>query len=196
MATLTLKDCKEFMIFCALTENERFVDACKALMDFDKTHPNEKVFKEPKDKEILRQCFNECRQALLIAFPRDEQPDFNNLAHLNRLQNVFNQQLPRRCQKSQNAFETPFKGKIGMGQIFLKHMDYLRDAGLPYYKSLISEQKREDSKRTYEQARVDSYRPLERGYGEKKVFSGKATYKTQQEVIRDRIAEERRKGRL
>lgn len=192
MATLELKDCKEAMLFRAVTENDSYLGACKALIAFDKTHPEKKFFKKTSDKEVFRMCFNECRQAVAIAFPRGEVPDFNNVAHLNRLKNVFNQQLPRMCQKYYDDFSSSFKGRIGMGDIFIKHMDYIDRAGLSYYKSLISEQKREASKRSYEQATVGCYRQLGRGFGDKKVFSEKNTYKTNREAVLARMAAERK----
>lgn len=192
MATLELKDCRELVIFRALTENNRFLDACKMLMEFDKTHSERKILRKPQDKDILRRCFEECRQALRIAFPHGEKMDVNNVSHLNRFKNVFNQQLPKRCQKHYDDFVTPFRGRIKMGEIFSEHMAYIDRAGLSYYKSLISEQKREESQRVYEQVRVDSFRPLEHGYEEKGVFSKEKTYKPVSKVLYDRFLQERK----
>lgn len=187
MATLELKDCKELMIFRAMTENDRFLGACKMLMEFDKTHPDRKVFRKPEDKEILRKCFEECRQALVVAFPRGEKADFTNVSHLNRFKNVFNQQLPRKCQKHHDDFTSAFQGRMGMGKIFADHMAYIDRAGLSYYKNLITEQKRETTKRKHEQVRVGNYRPLERGYGGGSVFSNETTYRSNRAALLKRM---------
>lgn len=183
MATLALKDCKELAIFRAFTENILFLEACKALTEFDRTHPERRILQKPSDKEVLRKCFTECRQAMAIAFPRGEKPDFTKESSLNRLKNVFNQQLPSACRKSYDDFCSPISGQIGMGRIFSEHIEYIKRAGLSYYNQLNSEQKRKDEKRIHEQATVNSYRRLGHGYGNKKVFSGKTTYKTEREVV-------------
>lgn len=192
MVTLELKSCKEMVVFRALTENERFLDACKTIMKFDQNHPEQKILSGGVDKEVLRMCFEECRKTLVVAFPKGEKPDFGNVSHLNRLGNVFNQQLPRGCQKTRDNFTSALSGKIRMGQVFLDHMDYIGNASLKYYKSLISEEKRESEKRTHEQVTVDSYRRLGQGYGSGKVFSPQNTYKTSKEVLVARICAERR----
>lgn len=195
MAVPGLKECKEFVIFRAFTENERFVDACRALTAFDKSHPDRKILRGSEDKKIMQQCFTECRQAMSAAFSFGEKPDFDNLEHLNRFKNAFNQQLPKLCQKRYEDFTSVSRGKVGMGVIFAEHISYIERAELSFYKSLIREEKREGEKREYEQARVDSYRPLEHGYGNGKVFSGKPTYKTPKEALLERmIAEKRGKG--
>ncbi len=187
MATLALKDCRELMIFRAFTENTRFLDACKALMEFDKTHPEQQILQKPSDKEILKKCHTECQRAMAVAFPREEKPDFTQKSCLNRLKNVFNQQLPRACRKCYDDFTSATGGQIGMGIIFFEHMEYIKQAGLKYYNKLNSEQKREDEKREHEQATVNSYRPLGRGYGERKIFSGKKTYQTDREAVLARM---------
>ncbi len=186
MATLELKDCREMIVFKAMTENESFLDACKAVTKFDKTHPDKEILKNATTREVLQKCFKECRTALATAFPRGEIPDFNNLSHLNRLKNVFNQQLPKRGRKSYDNFSSVFRGKIGMGTIFLEHMEYIGQAGMKYYNSLISEEKREAEKVEYEQVTVGSYRRLGKSYGNGKVFSGKSTYQTSREAILSR----------
>lgn len=183
MATLALKDCRELALFRALTENEHFGDVCKALKEFDRTHPDRKILQKPSDKEILKTCFTECRRAMAIAFPRDEKPDFSKETCLNRLRNVFTQQLPSGCRKSRDDFRSSISGQIGMGMIFSEHMDYIGRAGLTYYKKLVRDQKREDEKRTHEQATVDNYRQLGRGYDGGRVFSGKKTYMTNRKAI-------------
>lgn len=186
MATLELKDCKEMVVFKAMTENESFLDACKKVTEYDKAHPEREILKNSTTREVLQKCFKECRMAIAIAFPRGEQPDFTNLSHLNRLKNVFYQQLPQRGRKSYDNFSSVFRGKVGMGAIFLEHMDFIGQAGMKYYNSLISEEKREAEKREYEQASVNSYRRLGKSYGAGKVFSGKATYMTEREILRAR----------
>ncbi len=196
MGTLELKDCKEVFIFKTMTEHERFLDACKAVMAFDKEHPDKKILKGSVDKEVLRMCFTECRNAVAIAFRKGERPDFSNISHLNRLKNVYNQQLPKACQKPHDNFTSLFRGKIEMGINFLDHLEYVGRAGLKYYKSLISEEKREASKRTYEQATVGKYRQLEHGYDNGKVFSSEKQYKTNQEVIYERLSKERASKRF
>lgn len=191
MATLELKDCKEMVVFKAMTENDSFLTACKQIAEFDKAHPGREVLKHKITKEILQKCFKECQAAMATAFPRGETPDFGNLTHLNRLKNVFNQQLPMRGRKSYDNFTSVFRGKIDMGNIFLEHMDYIGQAGMKYYNSLKAEEKREAEKIERTPVMVSSYRRLEQGYGDKKVFSGKPTYKTNREVIIERMRKER-----
>lgn len=183
MATLELKDCKEMVVFKAMTENESFLGACREIMKYDKEHPNREVLKNTVNKVILQKCFKECRKAMLIAFPRGEKPDFSNLSHLNRFKNVFNQQLPKQGRKAYDNFSSVFRGKIGMGAIFLEHMDYIGKAGMKYYNSLISEDKREAEKYEHEQASVNSYRRLGKSYGSGKVFSGKTTYQSRRDAL-------------
>ncbi len=173
MATLELKDCKEMVMFKLMTEKESFLEACREVAAFDKSHPGKEILKNGVNKEILQICFAECRAAMAIAFPRGETPDFGNLSHLNRLKNVFNQQQPKRCRKSYDNFTSVFRGKIGMGGIFLEHMDYIGQAGTKYYKSVISEEKRDAETAKREQVTVDSYRRLGKSYGSKQVFSDK-----------------------
>lgn len=191
MATLELKDCKEMVVFKAMTENESFLTACKQISDFDKSHPGREVLKHNISKEILQKCFKECQAALATAFPRGEKADFSNLSHLNRLKNVFFQQLPQRGRKSHDNFTSVFRGKIDMGAIFLDHMDYIGQAGMKYYNSLKAEEKREAEKVEYTQVTVDSYRRLGKSYNGKKVFSGKATYQTNREALISRMQKER-----
>lgn len=191
MATLQLKDCREFAVFKAFMECDDFASVIKSLEDFEKTHSTEKIFNSAVDKKTLKEVFAICLDARRTAFPRGEIPDFNDVSCINRFKNVFHQKLPNILKGKNDSYTSALKGKINLGALFMDKARRISDMGLRYYHQQVRQEREPEIE--HEQVMTGKYKKLGVGYGGGSVFSPKNTFKTTQEMLLEKMAQERYK---
>lgn len=187
MATLTIKESREFVIFQAFAQNDTFQGALSTLEDYDRDNPNRRIFASPEEKKAMRDSFAIFKEAENIITKAGTRLDYDNPQVMERLKTILSQKLPAISRDTfKNATTSVAINKANVGRMMAVHAYNVKTLG----KKLMKEPK----DNSHVQAVVEKYAKLGTS-PHKEVFSKESTYKSNQDVIRDKMMEEQKKQR-
>lgn len=187
MATLTIKESQEFVIFQAFAQNDTFHGALSALEDYDKNNPEKRIFASLDEKKAIRESFAIFKEAENIISRNGTRLDYDNPQVMERLKTILSQKLPAISRDTfKEATSSVAINKANVGRMMALHAYNVKTLG----KKLMQQPK----DNSHVQAVVERYGKLGSS-PHKEVFSKENSYKSNQEVIRDKMLEEQKKQR-
>ncbi len=187
MATLTIKESREFVIFQAFAQNSTFQGALSVLEDYDRNNPNRRIFAAPDEKKAMRESFAIFKEAENIISRNGTKLDYDNPQIMERLKTILSQKLPAISRDTfKDATSSVAINKANVGRMMALHAYNVKTLG----KKLMQEI-RDNS---HVQAMVEKYGKLGTS-PHKEVFAQDTSYKSNQEVVRDRVLDEQKKQR-
>ena len=200
MGTLTLKagtkqnasSSREYFLFHAMARSSSYAAFLDEVKRYNAEHPEGKISDDAEDKKCMKKSYQEFKSAVNTGFRSVENIDFDNPQVLRRLKNILQQQLPRETYKTMGDFASVPLTQADIGYTLLCHADGVKILGAKY----LAQQKREEEKILHEQVVVGKSGITSYGsYSEDRVFSNQNTYKTQKEILVERMMQERRQNR-
>ena len=187
MATLTIRESREFVIFQAFAQNDKFSDVLETLEEYDRNNPDRRIFAAPEEKKAMRESFAIFKEAENIISRNGTHLDYDNPQIMERMKTILAQKLPAVSRDTfNNATTSTAINKANIGRMMAVHAYNVKTLG----KKLLREP-RDDS---HIQAMVEKYGKIGNS-PHKEVFSKENTYKSNQEVVRDKMLEEQKKQR-
>ena len=168
MATLSIKESREFVIFQAFSQNDSYNAALDALEKYDRENPDRRIFASAEEKKAMRDSY--------LMFKEAEQI-------MERLNTILRQQLPavsREVMKSATASTAINKANVGrMMALHARNVKALGKKMLQQGKETVHEQARVGK------SGITGHSPYE------KVISTEPTYKRNEDVVVERLLKER-----
>lgn len=183
MATLSIKESREFVIFQAFSQNDSYSSALDVLEKYDRENPDRRIFASAEEKKAMRDSYLMFKEAERIISRGGLAPDYDNPQIMERLNTILRQQLPavsREVMKSATA--STAINKANVGRMMALHARNVKALG----KKMLQQGK----ETAHEQARVGKsgitgHSPYE------KVISTEPTYKRNEDVVVERLLRER-----
>ena len=173
MATLSIKESREFVIFQAFSQNDSYNAALDALEKYDRENPDRRIFASAEEKKAMRDSY--------LMFKEAERID--NPQIMERLNTILRQQLPavsREVMKSATASTAINKANVGrMMALHARNVKALGKKMLQQGKETVHEQARVGK------SGITGHSPYE------KVISTEPTYKRNEDVVVERLLKER-----
>ncbi len=187
MATLTIRESREFVIFQAFAQNDTFHGALSDLENYDKNNSDKRIFVAPEEKKAMRESFAIFKEAERIISRNGTRLDYDNPQIMERLKTILSQKLPAISRDVfKDATSSVAINKANVGRMMAVHAYNVKTLG----KKLMQEPK----DNSHVQAVVDRYAKLGKS-PHQGVFSKESSYKSNHEVLRDRMIEEKQKQR-
>ena len=182
MATLSIKESREFVIFQAFSQNDSYNAALDALEKYDRENPDRRIF---ASAEAMRDSYLMFKEAERIISRGGSAPDYDNPQIMERLNTILRQQLPavsREVMKSATASTAINKANVGrMMALHARNVKALGKKMLQQGKETVHEQARVGK------SGITGHSPYE------KVISTEPTYKRNEDVVVERLLKERQK---
>lgn len=200
MGTLTLKsnttynarDSREYFLFHAMAKSQTGGEFLKKVEQYDIEHPEGRILNDEVDKKNMHKSYHEFKKAVEKGFRGVENVDFDNPQVLSRLKNILQQQLPKETYKTKGDFLSIPLTQADIGYTLACHAEGIKRLGSKY----LAQQRQAEEQVVHEPVIVGKSGVVKHGgYGEKQVFSHKSTYKTEKEILVERMLEENRKKR-
>lgn len=172
MATLSISESREYIIFQAFANNENFKDALTAMELHDKEHSSGQIFNSAADKKAMRESFNVFKEAERIVSQGKGKPNYDDPVIVERMRTVVSQRiLPMRAVVVNKNAQGITTKKANIGSIMYH---YAQD-----YQKLDARDKqrmtREANTITHEQAMTDKSGIVDYGgYDSRNVISQKS----------------------
>lgn len=183
MATLSIKESREFVIFQAFSQNDSYNAALDALEKYDRENPDRRIFASAEEKKAMRDSYLMFKEAERIISRSGSAPDYDNPQIMERLNTILRQQLPavsREVMKSATASTAINKANVGrMMALHARNVKALGKKMLQQGKETVHEQARVGK------SGITGHSPYE------KVISTEPTYKRNEDVVVERLLKER-----
>ena len=184
MGQLSISCGREFSVFQIFAESKSFRAALKKIEAYDKEHQTGKIAATPEDKKALRESFSMFKEAEKTISNNGTALDYDNPQIIERLNTILTQRLPAISQdviKKETSSLAIKKANIGM--MMAKHAENIRRLGK---KMVMQKPERRREQAMTERTGKTGHSPHE------KVFSTKTSYKSNHDVIVERLMQERR----
>ena len=146
MATLSIKESREFVIFQAFSQNDSYNAALDALEKYDRENPDRRIFASAEEKKAMRDSYLMFKEAERIISRGGSAPDYDNPQIMERLNTILRQQLPavsREVMKSATASTAINKANVGrMMALHARNVKALGKKMLQQGKETVHEQAR------------------------------------------------------
>ena len=183
MATLSIKESREFVIFQAFSQNDSYNAALDALKKYARENPDRRNFASAEEKKAMRDSYLMFKEAERIISRGGSAPDYDNPQIMERLNTILRQQLPavsREVMKSATASTAINKANVGrMMALHARNVKALGKKMLQQGKETVHEQARVGK------SGITGHSPYE------KVISTEPTYKRNEDVVVERLLKER-----
>ena len=184
MATLTIKESREFVIFQAFAKNDTFHGALKAMEEYDHANPDRRIFAAPDEKKAMRDSFKVFKDAEKIIARNGTALDYDDPLIMDRLNTILSQSLPAVSKRviKEDTSSLSIK-KANIGRMMAVHAHNVKTLGNRLMK--------ENNERSHETAMVAKHGITGHSPHEK-VFSNERTYKSNTDVLLERLLKEQR----
>ena len=184
MATLTIKESREFVIFQAFAKNDTFRGALSAIEEYDKANPDRRIFAAPDEKKAMRDSFKLFKDAEKVIARNGTALDYDDPLIVDRLNTILSQNLPVFSKKTMKDDTSSISiKKANIGRMMAVHAHNVKTLGNRLMK--------ENKERQHEAAMVakhgiTGHSPYE------KVISNERTYKSNTDILVERLLKEQR----
>ena len=116
MATLSIKESRQFVIFQAFSQNDSYNAALDALEKYDRENPDRRIIASAEEKKAMRDSYLMFKEAERFISRGGSAPDYDNPQIMERLNTILRQQLPavsREVMKSATASTAINKANVG-----------------------------------------------------------------------------------
>ncbi len=181
MATLSIKESREFVIFQAFSKNNTYSSALDDLEKYDRENPDRRIFATPEEKKAMRDSYLMFKAAEKTIERSGGMPDYDNPQVMERLKNVLSQQLPAVSREVlKDAPASTAINKANVGRMMALHARNVKTLGKKMLQQRVS---------GHEQAMVARQGNVGTSPHEK-VISNDSTYKRNEEIIIERMLRE------
>lgn len=182
MATLSIKESREFLIFQAFSQNKTYDAALTELEQHDAAHPDKKIFASAEEKKAMFDSYIMFKEAERMISRGEVAPDYDNGQVLERLKNVLSQKLPAVSREViKSGMVSPALNKANVGRMMAVHAKNVKIMGK---RELFSKKKIEHEQAFVGKSGVTGHSPYER------VVSEERTYKRNEDIILERMLKE------
>lgn len=184
MATLSIKESREFVVFKAFSSNDSCEGALKDLEKYDRENPDKCIFTSAEDKKGMRDSYVMFKEAERMIDRVNGRPDYDNPQIMERMKTILSQKLPAISRDViKDATTSVAINKANIGRMLFKHA---KNVG-----ALSKRMMKESVEHRHEQPRVSRHGNVGRSPYEK-VYSDKKTYQRNEDVLIERMLREDR----
>lgn len=182
MGTLSIRECREFIIFQAFSQSVSYDKVLDRLEEYDRLHQNCRIFISAEEKKAMKESYKLFREVEKIIRRGEAFPDYDDPVIMERMKNILSQRLPaisREVFKNETA--NPAINKANVGRMLAVHARNVSALGR---KMMTQKPEIEHEQAMVGKNGITGHSPYD------KVVSGEKTYKTHAELIRDKLLQE------